>query len=72
MRWRSWSAPVRPVEAEDLDCSLIGDGEAFADFNGGGLPCPVGAEEAETLAARATSRSSPSSKWYWPCLCSLH
>ena len=39
-----------PVEAEELDGAGIGRGEAFADFNGGGLPCSVWAEQAEALA----------------------
>ena len=41
---------VVPVHAQHLHRSRIGEGEAFEDFDGGGLAGAVGAEEAEAFA----------------------
>ena len=41
-----------PVQAQHFHRALIGLGEAFADFDGGGLPCPVGAEQAKAFTLR--------------------
>ena len=41
-----------PVQAEQLDCAFVGLGESLADFDGGGLPCPVRTKQAEALAGR--------------------
>jgi len=43
---------VAPIQAKQLNGALIGGGQAFTHFNGGSLPCSVGAEEAETFSTR--------------------
>ena len=50
---------VTPVSAEKNDLAGIGSSQAFADFDGGGFACAVGAEQAEAFAG-VTSRSRPS------------
>ena len=40
---------LAPGEAEDFDFAGIGDGEAFEDFDGGGLASAVRTEKAEAL-----------------------
>ena len=44
-----FAGPCGPVQAEHFHRPFVGIGEAFADFNGGGLPCPIGAEQAKAL-----------------------
>ena len=38
-----------PVEAKKLDCAFVGRSQPFADFDGCGLPCSVGTEQAKAL-----------------------
>jgi hypothetical protein len=39
-----------PVQSQQLYRACIGWGQPFADFNGRGLPCPIGPEQAETFS----------------------
>src|SRR5271165_2555723 len=39
-----------PLPAEQSDAAGIGSSQAFADFDGGGLTCAIGAEQPEALA----------------------
>jgi hypothetical protein len=53
-----------PVEAEEFDGAGIRRGEPFANFDGSGLPCSIGAKQAETFAGRnlkvdAVDRADP-------------
>jgi len=41
-----------PIETEEFDRADVGDGEAFADFNGDGLASAIGAEKTEAFSAR--------------------
>src|SRR5450755_3309577 len=41
---------ICPIHAQNFDLAGIGRGQAFADFNRGGFPRPVGAEEPEAFA----------------------
>ena len=42
--------PLTPRRPEDLDLATVGHGEALEDFDRGGLPRPVGSQQAEALA----------------------
>ena len=43
------SRAVIPAHAQDFDVAGVGEGEAFQDLDGGGLPGAIGPQETETL-----------------------